>query len=247
MINMSNENKTSYTLDELKTCNIDFCYDEIIENLKNDNADDFTKIFSVINLSKINSQQDADTFINHLTNHSTPIREAVSLKLEELGSCYFEYFINDFAKEKILSSIIDINPNVSRAVCSLFEKEKRFSYLQKDIIERIESLLDEIQKDKDIKDDFYSKTTKNHAKNKKLFSLYWNLEALSILTDGKYNSKVLKIIETTIKFKDYTIREKSAKILSKIDNPPIELLNFTKSDQNFYVKNQVYDKINFED
>ncbi len=244
---MLNENKTSHTLDELKNFKTDFSHDEIIENLKNDNISDFVKIFSIINLSDFKTSNEALIFINHLTNHPTPIREAVSIKFEELGSKYFDFFQNDFSKEKILNAITDINPNVSRALCTLFQKEKRYSYLEPYIIEKIECLLREIEADKDSQDDFYNKTTKSHAKNKKLFSLYWFLEALSILLTQKYNSKVLKIIESGIKFKDYTIREKAAKILVKIENPPIELLNFTKYDQNFYVKNQVYVKINFED
>ena len=34
------------------------------------------------------------------------------------------------------------------------------------------------------------------------------------------------------------------KILNKLDNAPEDLLKIAKQDQNFYVKNQVYDKIN---
>ena len=62
----------------------------------------------------------------------------------------------------------------------------------------------------------------------------------------KNNSQALEIINETIKFNDYTIREKTAKILVKLDNLPNELLQIAKNDQNFYVKNQVCDKINFE-
>ena len=63
----------------------------------------------------------------------------------------------------------------------------------------------------------------------------------------KTNSEALEIVKQTIKFNDYTIREKTAKILANIENVPNELLKIANEDINFYVKNQVYDKINFEE
>ena len=87
------------------------------------------------------------------------------------------------------------------------------------------------------------KTSKNHAKNKKVFSLYWYLESLYYCISEKYAEKICNILSYTINFNDYTIREKTSKLLTKISNPPVELLQKAKSDQNFYVKIQVYDKI----
>ena len=124
------------------------------------------------------------------------------------------------------------------------------NFILEDLILKIKNLIVEIkQYEKEFKD-FFDKTirnTKNHAKNKKLFALYWSLEALSLCEFQKYNSEVLEILKYTINFQDYTIREKTAKNLEKLENLPLELLQKAKSDQNFYVKIQVYDKINFED
>lgn len=243
-------------MDNLLENNLNFkysnLYDEIsyfqaIENLKDDNCEDFIKIFSMINLEKIESFEDFKIFINHLINHSTPLREMCALKLEDFSIKYEDYFLDEFSKNKILNAIIDINPNVSRVMCLLLEQNKKLNKeLEEKIIENILTLLNEIQNlEEDNKQNFtdITKNRKNHAKNKKIFSLYWLLEALGICLSEKNNSKVLKILEKTINFCDYTIREKTAKILAKYPSISKKLLQIAKCDENFYVKNQVYGKI----
>ena len=241
---MVNDKKTSYNLDELSDLVLDFSYNEAFKNLACEECEDFIKIFSIISLDSITSSEELRLLFYHLTNHPTPVREAVALKLEEI---YDDKYFSPYIKEQFLKAIVDINPNVCRAICNLISKS---IFLQKqlisDVINKINSLLIEINNNDEELGGFYCdalKIRKNHAKNKKLFSLYWYLEVLSICLDEENNSKALEIVKQTIKFNDYTIREKTAKILAKIDNPPIELLKFAKSDQNFYVKNQVYDKI----
>ncbi len=217
-----------------------FNYDEILENLKSAQTDDFVKIFSILNLDKIKTIQDAHIIIDHLTNHPTPIREALSFKLDEL---FDEKFFDEFIKNKLLDAIVDINPNVSRAVCALISKNNVLKEnLEKDVISKIKKLILEI---KNLKQE--NNNEKSHAKNKNLFSLYWLLEALCVCLSEKYGSDVLEILNSTIVFCDFTIREKTAKILAKLPNPPQNLLRIAKSDINFYVKNQVYDKIIFDD
>ena len=244
---MDNIKKTSYETTELQDINLEINHDEIIKNLKN-NSEDFFKFFSIINLEEFKNIEEVELFFNHLTNNPTPIREAVALKLEEI---YIDEFYNDFIKEQFLKAIIDINPNVCRAICNLISKSEFLKNdLLDDLIIKINNLLDEIRgKDKDL-GGFYDdaqKVRKNHAKNKKLFSLYWYLEVLSICVEAKNNSQALEIVNETIKFNDYTIREKTAKIIVNMHNAPLELLKTIQNDQNFYVKNLVCDKINFED
>lgn len=220
---------------------------ETIENIIK-NGDDFEIIFSIINIEKFNSDIVAKQFINLLTGHSNPIREAVAYRLEDITKTEINYFLNDFAILKILDAIVDINPNVSRSICNLickFDilKEK----LEYDLIIKIENLLSEIKDFEQKTKNSFKQNTKSHAKNKKLFSLYWLLEALSICYSNKYEDKVIKILNVTIDFSDFTIREKTAKILAVMPNPNFELLQKAKRDLNFYVKMQVYDKINIDD
>ena len=241
-------NKTSYDVQELKNFELDFSHDEIFENLKNETCEDFIKIFSIINLKEFKNIEEVHILFNHLTDHPTPIREAVALKLEEI---YNDKFFDEYIKEQFLKSVIDINPNVCRAMCNIVSKSTMLmDELCLSLICCINSLLDEIKDNDKELGGFYDnalKVRKNHAKNKKIFSLYWFLECLSLCNVKKNNSAVLEIVNQTIKFNDYTIREKTAKILNNLENVSLELLKIAQNDQNFYVKNQVYDKINFED
>ncbi len=227
--------------------NVEYDNEMIFQDLKNQNLDDFSKIFQIINIRHVNTCDDAKILIDYLTDCSNPLREACAIKLEEICPKYFEYFLDEFSKNKILKGIIDINPNVSRAICSILSNTKSIAdFIEEDLIAQIFELINEIKKYELKNNDFFKgkkRDTKNHAKNKKLFALYWSLEALFYCFSGKYNSQVLEILEYTINFNDYTIREKTAQLLKKIDNPPMEILQKAKDDQNFYVKIQVYDKM----
>ena len=115
-------------------------------------------------------------------------------------------------------------------------------------ISRIENLLEEFsayEREFGAFCDNKMRNRKNHAKNKKLFNLYWCLEALSetYKNNVEFDEKIIKIANKTVNFLDYTIREKTAKILIKLQEVPCELLQKLKSDENFYVKNLVCDKI----
>ena len=234
--------------DILKIIDKNLSNEEIFQNLKNETCQDFEKIFSIINLDELNSQEEFDILIENLTDKPTPIREMTSIKLEEFKYTYSSYFLGDFAVEKILKGIIDINPNVSRSICNIIiSNENLQNILEEKIIEKIDNLMQEIKKYEEETKDYFDKTirnTKNHAKNKKLFSLYWYLEALSCSISQKNNEKILNILTRTVNFLDYTIREKTAKILLALDNCPIDLIEKIRHDENFYVKNQVYDKMN---
>ena len=223
----------------------DYTYSEIFENLKNEELDDFVKISSIINIEKIENIEDFKILIYHLTNHSTPIREITAIKLEEISKQKTDFFMNDFSKEQILNAIIDINPNVSRAVCSILEENQEIiDYIFDDLISKTTKLIDEI---KEILNSNEPKTKKSHAKNKKVFAFYWFLEAISTLKILKNNARVLDIVDFALEFPDYTIREKGAKILTKIQEPPLKLLQKAKTDQNFYVKNLLCGKIDYDE
>lgn len=236
--------KGKYEADELISSNFNFSYNEALENLKTDTLDDFTKVFSIVSINELKTFEDTLILFNHLTNKPNPIREAAAYKIEDLAKNHINFYINESLKETFLKAIVDINPNVSRAICNIFYLSSDFKhFLEKDIILNINQLLSDIKEIENNEKD----NKKSHAKNKKMFALYWLMEALSICLTNENNSKVLEILNSTINFSDYTIREKTAKILINIEPKPIELLQKAKQDVNFYVKNIVYDKINFED
>ena len=230
----------------LKLLEKDYSNEELIENLKKEENDDFEKIFSIISLKTPIKENFFKILIQKLVDNPTPLREITALKLEEINKLNPEFFNYKEAQEIISRGIIDINPNISRAICNIIqENEYLKNSLEEKIIEKIEEILKEENNFKDKKSEFQN-NNKSHAKNKKLFSLYWLLEALSITNTQKNNDKILNLVTITINFSDYTIREKSAKIIKNIKNCPKDLIKKAIEDENFYVKNQVYDKIDNE-
>ncbi len=211
-------------------------------------GDEFEKPVAIMALDNIEEQIEANLLIDNLTGCDGRIREASALKISEFLTRpeTAQYFLNEKSIETILNGIMDINPNVGRA---LIEGIKSCPRLQKLILAPLlDRILSIIEKLKEISNTpFFEnklKDTKNHAKNKIVFNLYWALEAL-YYTDfnNSYNNfeedKILQILNFAGGYIDYTIREKAAKVLSKMSRPPINLLQKLKNDENFYVKNQL--------
>ena len=76
---------------------------------------------------------------------------------------------------------------------------------------------------------------------KKLFNLYWCLEALALI-EPKVDTELENILEQASKIRDYTIREKTAFVLSKIESSSSklnEIKSRLKTDDNFYVKRYI--------
>ena len=202
------------------------------------------KPYAFINIDEIKSKDEANLIAYHLTNHPNPTREACALVLADIGG---SEFFSDYA-EIFTDSICDINPNVCRAIIEFLVKNPPLaSKTLPFIIERVEKILADFkiyEKEFGAFKDNKMRNRKNHAKNKKLFNLYWCLEAIcEIYSAVGFDDEIIKICFVTVDFLDYTIREKTAKILAKMPNPPKELLQKLKNDKNFYVKNLVYDKI----
>ncbi len=208
--------------------------------------DESLKPYAFLNIDYIKSQDEADLIIHHLTNHPNPTREACAFVLCSIYNR--DFFQSSEILNTLKEGICDINPNVCRAVIELLSKNPQLAKLITPLnIKKINELLEEFkmyEKTFGSHKENKMKNRKNHAKNKKLFNLYWCLEALGeTMSENEFEDEILKICQNTVNFLDYTIREKTAKILTKMTNPPKELLQKLKNDENFYVKNLVYDKI----
>ena len=209
-----------------------------------ENGDEFEKPVAIMALENLCNKNEADLLINNLTGCDGRIREASALKISEFlkNSEIAPYFFDERSLETILNGIMDINPNVGRA---LIDGIKECQPLQKLILPKlIDRILNIIEKLKALSDTPYAdnklKNTKNHAKNKIVFNLYWALEALYYTDFNNFTQeKLLDILNFTSGYIDYTIREKTAKILSKMNEQPSDLLQKLKNDENFYVKNQL--------
>ena len=74
--------------------------------------------------------------------------------------------------------------------------------------------------------------------NKEVFKLYWYLETIYEFLEFINPEILAGILKETKNIQEYTIREKTAKILSKIKNNPelSYIKSELKNDRNYYVR-----------
>ena len=129
--------------------------------------------------------------------------------------------------DTLLKAANDINPNICRAIIEILPYVNDKNYLLDKLYKRFDEVFEELEKLK--RSNWYTK---------KLFNLYWCLEALHAL-NPPYDKRIENVLSKTSKFKDYTIREKTAMVLSALVYSS-EVLNNIKSalktDDNFYVR-----------
>ncbi len=224
-------------------CEQEYSHEDIIKELLSDN--DIKKQLCIIELKKINFQEDANILTQNLTGKSGPVREAASYKILEMISndLYNKFFQTTEIINILTKGITDINPTVSRNIIESIIYINNTEYLINNIINEIKITLNNID------DKSRSRSYKNNKKN---FNLYWNLEALinifSNLEDKNYTisqsiiENIIKIIEITYKSQDYTIREKTAKLICtlKHNNSLENIIISLKNDNNIYVKKHFF-------
>ena len=215
----------------------DFTYEDMIFMLSEGNIPE--KQIAALRLDTLKSESDAEILIKNLIGQDGKIREAVSLKIKEFAfnNEYRKILFDlddDFLSDYFLAAIIDINGNICRNIIDVLVCIKYCdNFVQKfcaKLIELIYELFDKI-KEFDFKDGKYKV-------NKEIFKLYWCLEALNVYYDKIPASELRKILKVSKAIDEYTIREKTAKILSN-DINDTELLRYReelKQDKNYYVR-----------
>lgn len=207
---------------------------ELIEMLKNGNI--VEKQLAALRIQTISSVEEADVLINNLTGQDGKIREAVSMKIYEFMSNpnLLAFFEKTKSYDVFLEAIIDINANICRNIISAITNLKSnpvfCKYFTQKLTEKTLSLLDVI-KDFNFQDGKYKV-------NKEVFKLYWCLETIYEFSDFMEFEKLKEILLTSKNINEYTIREKTAKILTK-DFPNDDLLKARlelKNDKNYYVR-----------
>lgn len=212
----------------------EFSHTELIDMLKGGNI--VQKQIAALKLEKINSKYDAEILISNLTGQDGKIREAVSLRLEEFMSNpdYLKFFQSPQNYKIFLEAITDINGNICRNVISAISNIKN----QNDfcmmfcpaLVELTNKLLDIVEKF-DFQDGKYKV-------NKEAFKLYWCLETINEFCDIINFQDLKSIILRSKNIKEYTIREKCAKILSNCykDAELLAARKELKNDKNYYVR-----------
>lgn len=227
------------TLDEnftqaLKLYEQEYTHTELINLLKNGNI--VQKQIAALRLDGIYSNEDAKVLVSNLTGQDGKIREAVSLRLNEFMSnpnmlIYFQTCEN---YETFLDAIIDINANICRNVISAIANLKVNNNFCEIFCKKLTiltfELLDKIEN--------FNFQDGKYKVNKEVFKLYWCLETIYEFYNKIEFNNLKQIILRSKDIEEYTIREKTAKILTKnfedkeLQNAKIELQN----DKNYYVR-----------
>ena len=111
-------------------------------------GDEFEKPVAILSLETLADKKDAKLLTEHLTGCDGRIREASALKISEFlhNEKTAEYFLDEKGVKTILNGIMDINPNVGRA---LIDGIKTSASLQELILplllERIEELIENLK------------------------------------------------------------------------------------------------------
>lgn len=212
-------------------CEKTYSHNEIISVMQTEN--DFEKQICILKLDTVLSQEEAKLLVFQLTGHHGLIREAAAIKINEFiqNKNLKHLFETSYVIESLLKGINDINPNICRLMCSilpvLLENKELKQLFLNGLYKRFYEVFEELEKLK--RSTWYTK---------KLFNLYWCLEALANLKP-QIDNDFEKIIEQASEIKDYTIREKTAMVLSKqleSSTKIEEIKNNLKNDENFYVR-----------
>lgn len=209
-----------------------YCYQELLAYLYSDKI--VEKQIAVLELNEIKSKKDAHLLVSNLVGQDGKIREAVAFKINELtkNNDFKPFFLTQKNYEIFLEAIMDINGNVCRQIVDLTAISEFEEYLCKHLPDKINEVWDEIKK---IEQE--ASPQKKYVVSKRNFQLYWSLEALCNIAQKIEFNKIENILLTIGEFHDYTIREKIAKILTKLNNPKLnELRNKLKNDENYYVR-----------
>lgn len=211
-------------------------YETLMNFLRSDKI--VEKQIAVLKLTEIKSKEDAKLLTSNLVGQNGKIREVVAFKLNQLikDERFTEFFLNKTNYEFFIQGVMDINGNVCRLIVDLASFLKKYAdfseYFCNALIENLNDIFKEIDKI-DLSD-------KRYVVSKKNFQLYWCLEALCDFVDLIEFGKIKDIIIKSGNFYDYTIREKTAKILKQNDfdgsDEIIDLKERLKNDENYYVR-----------
>lgn len=213
-------------------CERNFTHKELMEVLRGDV--DSQKQICLLKIDTLESQKEADLLVFHLTGHHGTVRESAAQKINEfvLGKIspngkYNNLFQTKYVMDSILLAVNDINPNICRLIIETLPAIEDKAYFLEKLYARFECVFEELEKLK--RSNWYTK---------KLFNLYWCLEALAVIA-APVDSRLESVLNRSGRFRDYTIREKTALVLLGLGETPLaleELKKLLKNDHNFYVK-----------
>lgn len=206
-----------------------YSHEYLIELLKNGNI--AQRQAAALSLDCIKNIDDAEVLMSNLTGCDGKVRESVSFRLKEFVPQNPQLF-QDFPKI-FAEAVIDINGNICRntisAITSLKNNKQFCDNFCQIIINNTQKIIQKV-KTFDIQDGKYKI-------NKEVFKLYWYLETIYEFHNSIENKILEDILSQCAQIGDYTIREKTAKILSTLSEQESfkKLKTILKNDPNYYV------------
>lgn len=209
-------------------------HEELIEMLKNGNI--VQKQLAALKLETVKNIDEAQILIDNLTGQDGKVREAISLKIDEFMHNHelLGFFTPENNCETFLNAVIDINGNICRNIISAISTlENNNDFCETfcpELLDRTIKLAQTVEKF-DIQEGKYKI-------NKQVFKLYWYLETIYVFACRLDEKSLLNILSITSSINEYTIREKTAKILTlSFQNPEFNnLRQILKNDTNYYVR-----------
>ena len=229
------ENSEENFKQALKFYECEYSRKELFELLRNGNI--AQKQIAALKLENITSKDEAHILVSNLTGQDGKIREAVSMKLSEFmnNEKFLPYFQVPENYPLFLEAVTDINGNICRniinAVKNLKNNQEFCKYFCNALADLTLKLVDAVEKTVFCGDG-------NYKVNKQAFKLYWCLETIYEFYDKTDFSKLKEIIKRASKIGEYTIREKTAKILTHEfeDTELQEIKKSLQKDTNYYVR-----------
>lgn len=208
-----------------------FSHSQLMELLKTGNIPQ--KQIAALKLDTITSQEEAEILISNLTGCDGKIRESVALRINQL-LITFPDIAKYFTQADIFANAsIDINANICRLAIDsagiLLSDNNFFITYSNTILKFIYESFEELDK--------FIYRDKKYVINKQLFKLYWSLEALKLFAAKLDESTLFIILDRCSQEREYTIREKSAQIIVKLDSDKYNpLKQRLQHDDNYYVR-----------
>lgn len=190
---------------------------------------DMKKQICILKLLDVSTQEEANLLVSHLTEHSALIREASALRINEFlkDPKTAKFFQTQDITICFMKAIYDVNPNVCRLIIEILPLITQKEFFVDNLYYRLGVTFAELDELK-----------RSNKYTKKLFNLYWGLEALAQF-EPETDERLDALLDGCLKIKDYTIREKTAYLISKLkntDDAVEQAKKVLKRDPNYYVK-----------
>ena len=212
----------------------EYSHEELIEFLHSGNI--LQRQLAALQIKELKFEYDADTFMENLVGQDGKIREAVSFRLSEFlqNESFHPFFLKEKNYDIFLDAIIDINGNICRNTIFAISNLKKYPHFTNYFCPRLTNLTNNLIS----KVNEFSFSDGKYKVNKEVFKLYWCLETIYNFTSCVKSDILKEILLQTKSVGDYTIREKTAKILANIDcdSDLLVVRQSLKNDTNYYVK-----------